>query len=68
MYSDVSISAVQHSDPVTQTHILFSHAIFHHVLSQEIGQSSLCHTVESIFRQLGKEISLPLFSNAFSSK
>ena len=48
-YSAVSIYAVQHSDLIicmcvyiyTHTHS-FSHTIFHHVLPQEIGYSSLC--------------------------
>ena len=37
----MSIFAVQHRDPVRH----FSHTIFHHVLAQEIGYSSLCSTV-----------------------
>ena len=49
IYSVLSISAVQKSDPVihidTHTHTYiysFSHIILHHVSSQVIGYSSLC--------------------------
>ena len=42
------ISAVQRGDPVMRIHIhSFSHPIFHHVLSQENGYSSLCCMVGS---------------------
>ena len=37
---------MQQTDPVTQTHIpFFFHALFHHVLTQEIGHSALRSTV-----------------------
>lgn len=42
-YYVVPISAVQYSDPVTHIYIhSFSHTLFHHTLSQKVGQSSLC--------------------------
>ena len=46
IYSVVPVfAAVQHSD-LSHTHIhSFSHIILHHVLSKEIGYSSLCCTV-----------------------
>ena len=44
IYSVVSISAIQHSDPAIHIYS-FSHPIFHHVLSQESGYRSLCCTV-----------------------
>ena len=50
LYTIVSISAVQCSDPVIYIHVhiythSFFHTIFHHILSQETGCSSLCCTV-----------------------
>ena len=39
------ISAVQQSDEVIHIHTFFSYILFHYVLSQEIGYSSLCYTV-----------------------
>ena len=47
MYSVVSISAVQHSDPAIHIYIyiLFSHIIFQYGLSQETGYSSLFYIV-----------------------
>ena len=49
----MSISAIQHSDPVIHTciyrsiyiHVLFLIPILHHRLPQEIGYGSLCRTV-----------------------
>jgi len=48
----VPISAVQKSDPVIHTYIhalsyILSYIIFHHVLSQETGYSSLCYVCSS---------------------
>ena len=56
IFSVVSISVVQHSDPVIHTYIhvyiyiyiyihSFSNIMFHHVLSQETAYNSLCCTV-----------------------
>ena len=46
IYSVVSISALQHRDPVLRICIytFFSHTISHHVLTQELGYSSLSCT------------------------
>ena len=46
IYSIVAISDLLQSDPVIHTYLyIFSHIIPHHVLSQEMGHSSLCCTV-----------------------
>jgi len=45
IYIAVSISAVQHGDPVIHICVYvhsFSHTIFYHILYQEIGYRSLC--------------------------
>ena len=44
IYDVLSISAII---KVTQLYTFFSHAVFHHVLSQETGYSSLCCAVGS---------------------
>ena len=42
----MSISAVQHSDLVIYTYIhSFSHTVFHNVLFQETGYTSMCYIV-----------------------
>ena len=41
----MSNSAVQKSDPVIHIYTFFTHTIFHHVLPQETGYSSLCYIV-----------------------
>ena len=53
IYSVVPLSTIQHNDPVIHMCVCvcvysFSYTIFHHVLSQEIGQSSLLHTRTSL--------------------
>ena len=45
MYNAVPISAVQQSNPIIPIYTFFSHIILHHVLSQDIGYSSLCFPV-----------------------
>ena len=45
IYSVLSISTVQESDPVIYTHS-FSHIIFHHVPSQVTRYSFLCYTTQ----------------------
>ena len=46
IYNVVLISAVQQSDSVIHIHTFFFNIVFHYGLSQGIGYSSLCYTVE----------------------